>query len=92
MVGKYRGEEYATRSSFYVGIKYKELSNHECFLRLELNEQELLSEKLFSFSNEEYIDKLILEYYIPSNDGRFQIEKIYWPKDKDYFVKYLLFN
>ena len=92
MVGKYRGEEYATRSTFYVGIKYKELSNHECFLRLELNEQELLSEKLFSFSNEEYIDKLILEYYIPSNDGRFRIEKIYWPKDKDYFIKYLLFN
>ena len=41
-----------------------------------------LSEKLFSFSNEEYIDKLILEYYIPSNDGRFQIEKFIGLKTK----------
>lgn len=92
MVGKFWGEEYESRSCLYAGIKYEDLSSHEFFFRYESYGQELLVEKLFSFSNEELIDNFILEHYIPSHDGNLQIETIYYPKGENYFIKYIFLD
>lgn len=90
IIGRYYGNKSDdARSSLALGIRYIDEDNSDFMIRTEFTTQEAFLEDLFSFSSENYIERLQLEYFYPSLSSELQLHRIYWPKDENYFIKYI---